>query len=155
MVLYRITRKRINENLLQCIKERLFLDIIDLILQKYGNACQLCSPLTKRQSDKARKFLPDELVEILKISNGINEVTENPDTGDIEVINEIIYSLAEIKDQTDCYLGEYGNEGFVFAGNGAGGFFILKPDGRIFAYEYCDLGEELYADCLWDYFNRF
>ncbi len=135
-------------------KERIFVNIVNLIQQKYGDSCQLRSPLTKKQYDKARKFLPNELFEILKISNGINEVMVNPNNGKVEVIDRIVYSLAEMKKQTDCYLSEYGSEGVVFAGNGAGGFFVLKPDGRIFLYEYYDLGEEFYADSMWEYFNN-
>lgn len=130
------------------------LEIIKLIQQIYGDFCQLCSPLNKRQYEKARKMLPVELLEILKISNGINEIMPNPNTRNTMVIDRIIYSLAEIKSETDCYLGEYGNEGVVFAGNGAGGFFILKPNGKIFLYEYFDLGEEYYANNLTDYFKK-
>ena len=119
------------------------LDIIKLIQQIYGDSCKLRSPLNKRQYEKARKMLPVELLEILKISNGINEIMPNPNTGNTIVIDRIIYSLAEIKSQTDCYLGEYGNEGVVFAGNGAGGFFILKPNGKIFLYEYFDFSRRI------------
>lgn len=78
----------------------------------------------------------------------------NPNTGNNMVIDRIIYSLAEIESQTNCYLEEYGNEGVIFAGNGAGGFFILKPNGKIFLYEYFDLDEEYYADNLTDYFKK-
>lgn len=131
------------------------MDIINLIQQKYGDSCQLCSPLNKRQYEKAKKTLPDELLEILKISNGINEIMTDPNTRRVEVIDRIVYSFAEIKAQTDCYLDEYGEEGIVFAGNGSGGFFILKPNGKIYLYEYFDLGEEYYADSLSDYFNKF
>lgn len=130
------------------------MNIVKLIQQKYGESCQLRSPLTKRQYQKAHKFLPAELLDILKISNGINEVMINPNTGKTEVIDRIVYTLAEIKSQTDCYSGEIGTEGVVFAGNGAGGYFILKPDGKIYVYEYYDWGEEIYAESLWDYFNK-
>ncbi|MDE6665460.1 MAG: hypothetical protein K2K14_04625, partial [Ruminococcus sp.] len=82
-------------------------------------------------------------------------IITNPNTRKIEVIDRIIYSLAEIKSQTNCYLDEYGGEGVVFAGNGAGGFFVLKPDGKIYIYEYYDLSEEYYAESLSDYFNKF
>ncbi len=105
------------------------LDIIKLIQQIYGDSCQLRSPLNKRQYEKARKILPVELLEILKISNGINETMPNPNTGNNMVIDRIIYSLAEIESQTNCYLEEYGNEGVIFAGNGGEGFFILKSFG--------------------------
>ena len=129
------------------------MDVINLIQQKYGDSCQLRSPLNKKQFEKAKKFLPKELLDILKISNGINEIMVNPNTKKIEVINRIIYSLSEIKQQTDCYLGEYGKDGFVFSGDGAGGFFVLKSDGKIYFYEYYDLNEGYYAENLWEYFK--
>ncbi|MDE6833092.1 MAG: hypothetical protein K2J39_02420 [Ruminococcus sp.] len=131
------------------------MDIINLIQKKYGDSCQLRSPLNKRQYNKAKNILPHELLEILKISNGINEIMINPNTMKIEVIDRIIYSLAEVKSQTNCYSDEYGGEGVVFAGNGAGGFFILKPNGKIYIYEYFDLCEEYYAESLSDYFSKF
>jgi len=142
---------KINFNL----TEVLSLNIINLIKQKYGDSCQLRSPLNKRQYNIAKKILPDELLEILNVSNGINEIMTNPNIKKIEVIDRIIFSLAEIKSQTDCYLNEYGSKDIIFAGNGAGGFFVLKPDGKIYIYEYFDLGEEYYADSLSDYFNKF
>lgn len=134
--------------------EVLLLDIINLIQKKYGNSCQLRSPLNKRQYNKAKNILPSELLEILKVSNGINEIMINPNTMKIEVIDNIIYSLSEIKSQTNYYSSEYGGNGIVFAGNGAGGFFILKPDGKIYIHEYFDLSEEYYAESLSDYFNK-
>lgn len=131
------------------------MNIINLIQQKYGASCQLRSPLNKRQYNKAKNILPHELLEILKVSNGINEIMTNPDTKKIKVTGWIIYSLAEIKSQTNYYSDEYGGEGVVFAGNGAGSFFVLKPDGKIYIYEYFDLNEEYYAESLSDYFNKF
>ena len=131
------------------------MNVIDLIQQRYGDSCQLRSPLNKRQYEKAKKKIPNELLEILKISNGINEVMMNPNTGKMMVIGRIMYSFAEIRTQTDCYLGEYGDEGVVFAGNGAGGYFVLKPDGKIYLYEYYDLSEKYYAESLLDYFSKF
>ena len=127
--------------------------MVGLIQKKYGESCRLRSPITKEQYAKAKKLLPDELVDILRISNGIDETMVNPHTGEIEVIDRIIYSFAEMKGQTNCYRSEYGGEGFVFAGDGAGGFFVLKPDGRIFLYEYHDLNEEPYAESLAAFFG--
>lgn len=131
----------------------IFLNILNQILENYGDSCQLCSPLSKKQYSTAKKFIPTELLEILKISNGINEVMINPNNNKIEVIGRIIYSLSEMKSQTASYLSEYGGFGVVFADNGAGGFFILKPDRKIYIYEYYDLGEEYYADSLYNYFG--
>lgn len=130
------------------------MDIINLIQKKYGNSCQLRSPLNKRQYNTAKKFIPTELLEILKISNGINLLKVNPDTKKIKVIGRIIYSLAEIRSLTSCYLYECGGEGVVFAGNREVDF-VLKPDGKIYTYDYFSLSEKYYAESLSDYFNKF
>lgn len=130
------------------------MNIIELIQQKYGDTCRFCSPLTKRQVEKAKKYLPRELFNILRVSNGIDEIMINPNNGKTEVIDNIIYSLAEIKEQTNSYLGEIGTDGFVFAGDGAGNFFVLKSDGRIFLYEYYDFSETFYANSLLEYFDK-
>ena len=75
------------------------MNIIELIEQKYGDTCRLRSPLTKNQCEKAKKFLPGELFDILKVSNGIDEIIINSDNGKTEVIDSIINSLAEIKNR--------------------------------------------------------
>ena len=130
------------------------MNIIELIQQKYVDTCRFLSPLTKRQVEKAKKYLPRELFNIMKVSNGIDEIMINPNNGKTEVIDSIIYSLAEIKEQTNSYLSEIGTDGFVFAGDGAGNFFVLKSDGRIFLYEYYDFSETFYAISLWEFFDK-
>lgn len=127
------------------------MDIINLIQQKYGASCQLRSPLNKRQYNKAKNILPHELLEILKVSNGINEIMTNPDTKKTKVIGWIIYSLANIRQETSGY---FLDEGFVFAGNREVDF-VLKPDGKIYTYDYFSLSEKYYAENLSDYFNKF
>lgn len=74
--------------------------------------------------------------------------------GKAETIWFIIDPLSRIIDQTSFYHNEYGNDGIVFAGNGAGGFYILKYDGKIYLFEYFDIGEELYAESLAEYFKK-
>lgn len=130
------------------------MSIIKLIQQKYGDSCQLCSPLDKKQYNKARKILPAELLEILEISNGIEKLVIFPDVnnGKPFVMDNIVYSFDEIKSETDAFFDLHGDEGTVFAGNGAGGFFVLKPDGTVYLYEYFDEGGEYYAASLFDYF---
>lgn len=130
------------------------MNIIRLIQEKYGTACQLRSPLNKRQFHKAKKILPPELLEILTVSNGIHKIGTNPDTGKSEIIGQIVESFAQIRSYTDCYLSEYGSEGVVFAEDGMGGFFVLKPDGKIYFYEYYKLCETYYAESLWEYFKN-
>ena len=128
------------------------MDIIELIKEKYGDTCRMHSPLTKSQYSKAKKYLPKELLDILKVSNGIDEIEII--NGKAEEIKPIIYSLAHIKEQTNAFLSECGNEGFVFAENGTGDFYVLKTNGAIYVYKYFDLKEELYAESLADYFSN-
>lgn len=132
------------------------MDIINIIKKKFGDCCQLCSPLNKIQYDEARKILPDELLEILKISNGINELMIHPDanSGKPFVIGWIVYSFDEIKSETKNFSDLYCEKGTVFAGDGAGGYFVLKPDGKIYLYEYLYESGEYYADNLLSYFNK-
>ena len=132
------------------------MSIIKLIQQKYGDSCQLCSPLDKKQYNKARKILPAELLEILEISNGIEKLAILPDVNDGKpfVMDNIVYSFDEIKSETESFFDLHGDEGTVFVGNGAGGFFVLKPDGTVYLYEYFDEGGEYYAASLFDYFAK-
>ena len=127
------------------------MDMIELIMKKYGDTCILHSPLTKSQYSKAKKYLPKELLDILKVSNGIDEIEII--NGKAEVIKPIVYSLAQIKEQTNAFLSECGNDGFVFSENGTGDFYVLKTNGAIFVYKYLYLKEEFYVESLADYFS--
>ncbi|MGN0638353.1 MAG: hypothetical protein ACI4J0_08270 [Huintestinicola sp.] len=133
------------------------MNIINLIQQKYGDTCQLCSPLDEKQFDEAQKVIPNELLSILQFSDGIEELMTHPDANDGKpfVIGSIVYSFDEIKSETKSFFDLYGDEGTVFAGNGAGGYFVLKPDGTIYLYEYLDEDGEYYAASLSDYFAKF
>ena len=128
------------------------LDIISLIKDKYGDTYRLRSPLTKEEYNQAKELLPKELLDVLKVSNGIDEIMMI--NGKAETIWFIIDPLSRIIDQTSFYHNEYGNDGIVFAGNGAGGFYILKDNGKIYLFEYFDIGEELYAESLAEYFKK-
>lgn len=110
------------------------------------------SPLTKSQYSKAKKYLPKELLDILTVSNGIDEIEII--NGKAEAIKPIFYSFAHIKEQTNAFLCECGNDGFVFAEDGTGDFFVLKNNGAIYVYKYFDFKEELYAESLADYFSN-
>lgn len=127
------------------------MNTIELIQEKYGDTCRLHSPLTKTQYRKANKYLPKELLDILKVSNGIDEIEII--NGKAEAIKPIIYSLAHIKEQTNAFLSECGNDGFVFSENGTGDFYVLKTNGAIFVYKYLYLKEEFYVESLADYFS--
>lgn len=131
--------------------------IINLIQQKYGDSCQLCLPLEATQYDYAQSILPADLYEVLKISNGINELMTHPNAnnGKPFVMGSIIYSFDEIQSSTEIFSELYGDEGIVFAGNGAGGYYILKPDGTIYFYEYAGEDGEYCAESLIDFYAKF
>lgn len=128
--------------------------IIEFIQAHYGDSCRLRSPLTKAQYEKARRKIPNELLEILQVSNGIYDVMPHPKTGKTIITGWVVYPLSDMLAQTKAYLDEYDGEGTVFAENGAGGFFVLKPDGKVHIYEYFDLGEEPYAENLQAFFQK-
>ena len=129
------------------------MNMIELIQEKYGDTCRLHSPLTKSQYSKAKKYLPTELLNILKISNGIDKIII--DNGKSEVIGSIVFSLSHIRSQTNAYFSEFGGDGFVFSGNDKMEFYVLKPNGTIWVYHYYDLKEEFYAGSLVEFFQKY
>ncbi|MBO4523863.1 hypothetical protein [Ruminococcus sp.] len=130
------------------------MDIIEMIRELYGDSCVFCPPLVESRYNEANELVFEELFEVLKISNGIKETMKFPNQEERIVIGWIIYPLDDIKSQTEHYINEYSGEGVVFVGNGAGGFFILKSDGKVYIREYFDEDEELYSDSLAEYFRK-
>jgi hypothetical protein len=110
--------------------------VIDLIQQKFGDLCQLCPPLGKEQYPLAEKMLPAVLFEVLKISNGVLEMMSLPnvDDGKPFSIDYIIDSFEDMCSESKVFRELYGIEGLVLAGNGAGGYYIMNPDGTIYLY---------------------
>ena len=131
--------------------------IINLIQQKFGDSCQFCSPLEETQYDYAKRILPIDLFEILTISNGIKELMTHPyaNNGTLFVIDSIIYSFDEILSETETFSELFSIEGIVFAGNGAGGFYIIKPDETIYLYEFVGEEGEYCAENLKEYFSNY
>lgn len=131
-------------------------DVINFIQQKYGTLCQLCPPLDEEQYPLAKKMLPATLFEILKISNGILEMMSLPnvDDGKPFVIDFIIKSFEDMCSETKDLSELYGIDGLVFAGNGAGGYYIMNPDGRIYLYEPIDEDLELYANDIMEFISK-
>ena len=129
------------------------MNIVELIQQKYGELCQFCPPLEEIQYSIAKTFLPNDLFELLKISNGVLELMTHPkvNNGKPFVIGSIIYSFEEICSESKAFTELFGIEGVAFAGNGAGGFFIINPDGKIFLYECVGEEGEYYAENIREY----
>ena len=48
----------------------------------------------------------------------------------------------------------FGMGGLVFSGNGAGGYYVMNPDGKIYLYEYVGEDGECYADNIMEYISK-
>ena len=131
-------------------------DIIYFIQQKYGDLCQLCPPLDEEQYPLAKKMLPATLFEILKISNGILEMMSLPnvDDGKSFEIGFIIDTFEDMCSETKDLSDLYGIEGLVFAGNGAGSYYIINPDEKIYLYEPIGEDWELYANDIREFISK-
>ena len=130
---------------------------IELIQQKLGASFRLCPPLEEPQLSLAKNMLPNDLLELLKISNGILELMTHPKTNDGKpfVIGSILYSFDEILSESKAFYELYGIEGIVIAGNGTGGYFIIRPDETIYLYEYVGEEGEYYAKNISEYISKF
>jgi hypothetical protein len=128
-------------------------DIIELIKQKYGDLCQLCPPLDEEKYPLAEKMLPAVLFEALKISDGVIELMPHPnvDDGKPFPIGFIIDSFEGICVNSRKLSELYGVEGLAFAGNGAGGYYVIDPDGKIYLYECVGEEGEYYAENIMEY----
>ena len=97
--------------------------------------------------------IPQAIRSILQVSNGIEETMLNPKTGEQMPIMWILYSYDEMMIESSFYQENYGIEGFVFADNGAGEPYVLKPDGTITCYNAIDDEEIQVADSLSDFYK--
>ena len=131
-------------------------EVISFIQQKYGDLCQLCPPLNEEHYPLAEKMLPTTLFEVLKISNGVLELMSLPnvDDGKPFPIGFIIDNFDGICSGSKEFNELFGMEGLAFAGNGAGGFYVMNSDGKIFLYEYPGEDGEYYADNIAEYISK-
>lgn len=131
-------------------------DIISLIQQKYGELCQLCPPLNEEQYPLAKKMLPATLFEVLKISNGILELMslQNVDDGKPFAVGFIIDNFEDMCLGSKQFNELFGMEGLAFAGNGAGGFYVMNHDGKIYLYEFVGEDGECFADNIAEYISK-
>ena len=130
---------------------------LEIIQQKFGASCRLCPPLKEPQLSDAKALLPNDLLELLKASNGVLEMMTHPKANDGKpfVIGSILYSFDEIVTESKTFYELYGIEGVVLAGNGAGGYFVIQPNGKIFLYEYVGEAGEYYAQNISEYISKF
>ena len=121
-----------------------------LISEMYKGNISLCKPLDIE--DISNYDIPEELLNLLKQSNGIKETMVNPDTGIPEEISWIIYSYEEIIEWINFYRDTYSIEGIVFSDNGADEVYYIKPDGKIYSYDVICEEENYVADSLQSFF---
>lgn len=124
--------------------------MIELISEMYKGSISLQKPLDI--GDISNYDIPEELINLLKQSNGIKETMDNPDTGRSEEIFWIIYSYEEIIKWTNFYKDTYLIEGIVFSDNGADGVYYVKPNGKIYLYDAICEEETYVADSLQSFF---
>ena len=97
--------------------------------------------------------IPEELYDILQVSNGIEETMIEPKTGQEITIAWIVYPYERMMEETDFYKNEYNIEGTVFADDGAGNPYILKSDGGVAYYNVIDDKEAKEADSLAEFYT--
>lgn len=121
--------------------------IIDVIKDFYDGMIKLQEPADCNNYD-----LPEELKKLLIQTNGIQEIMIHPQTGEEIVISWIVYSLDEINRETQFYREEYGINGVVFSGDGAGNPYYIS-DGKIFEFDPIDNESILKADSLEEFYK--
>ena len=121
--------------------------IIDVIKGFYDGMIKLQEPADCNNFD-----LPEELKKLLIQTNGIQEIMIHPQTGEEIVIGWIVYSLDEINRETQFYREEYGINGVVFSGDGAGNPYYIS-DGKIFEFDPIDNESILKADSLEEFYK--
>ena len=125
--------------------------MIELISEMCKGNISLQKPLNI--GDISNCDIPEELLNLLKQSNGIKETVVNPATGMLEEISWIIYSYEEIIEWTNFYRDTYSIEGIVFSDNGADEVYYIKPDGKIYSLDEICGEETCVADSLQSFFT--
>lgn len=119
------------------------------IQELYDGNIILHAPYTGSNEDN----IPEVLYALLRISNGIGETMRNPGTGEEMMIAWIVYPYEIIAAETRFFAATYGLKGVVFANDGAGNPYLIKPDGTITQFNCIDNQETRIANTLFDYFE--
>lgn len=125
------------------------MDYISRIYNTYGGNISLQAPYQGKKAEN----IPDELYSILSVSNGILQTMFHPETGEKIEITWILYPFDLMSEQTAFFKAEYNIEGVVFADDGAGSPFIMKPDGKIICYNVIVVEETIVANTLFDFYK--
>ena len=125
------------------------MDYIRKISDMYQGNISLYPPYKEKRPEN----IPEELYNILQVSNGIEETMIEPKTGQKIPIAWIVYPYERMMEETDFYKKEYNIEGMVFADDGTGNPYVLKSDGRVAHYDVIDGEETKEADSLAEFYT--
>lgn len=125
--------------------------MIELISKMYEGNISLCEPLNI--GEISNHDIPEELLNLLKQTNGIKETMINPETGMLMEISWIIYSYEEIIVSTSFYRETYSIEGTVFSDDGADTVYYINTNGKIYSYDVIGQEETYVADSLLSFFT--
>ena len=125
------------------------MDIIKKIRKLYQGNILLHPPYLGENTEE----IPEKLLSILRISNGISETIVHPKSGEKIVIEWIIYPHEMMVSDTAFYRTEYQVEGIVFSGDGAGNPYLLKSNGTVTQFDGIDGTETEKAHSLEDFWG--
>lgn len=125
------------------------MDYIRKISDMYQGNILLYPPYKEKRPEN----IPEELYDILQVSNGIKETMIEPKTGQEIPIAWIVYPYERMMEETDFYKNEYNIEGIVFTDDGAGNPYVLKSDGEVAYYNIIDAEETKEADSLAEFYT--
>ncbi|MBR5371158.1 MAG: SMI1/KNR4 family protein [Oscillospiraceae bacterium] len=121
--------------------------ITDLIAAYYNENIRLLPPL------KGECELPDPLVEVLRVANGIMENMLHPQTGNPMDIGWIVYPYAMILVESEMFSEKYRIKGYVFADDGIGNPYYIREN-HVFFYDTMEKQETIVAPSLAAFFRR-
>ena len=124
------------------------MDFIEKIRELYQGNILLQPPYLGEGEE-----IPEELLLILRISNGIEETMIHPKSGEKIVIGWVIYPYEIIVSDTRFYRKEYQMDGTVFSTDGAGNPYLLKPDGTVSCLDGIDGIETKISNSLANFYK--
>ncbi|MDE7399778.1 MAG: SMI1/KNR4 family protein [Oscillospiraceae bacterium] len=124
------------------------MDFIGEISRLYDGSILPSEPYTGERAD-----IPEELLDILRVADGIRETMPNPETGEPMSIAWVLYPYDYMVKESEFYHNEYGVEGTVFADDGAGNPYILKSNGSVSLFDAIDVAESPIAVSLMDFYT--
>ena len=125
------------------------MDMIKKIRELYQDNILLQPPYLGENTGE----IPEELLSILRISNGIKETMTHPQSGELIVVQWLLYPYETMVSDTDFYHTEYQVVGTVFSTDGAGSPYLLKPDGSVTCFDGTDGTETKISSSLEDFYK--